>query len=363
MKQPALGLVATAVIIVISWGVVWLLGPDLFLGWASYALMGAIPFAIVVGTLWKGEHPKFIGRLPQPAKGLSYLALAAAVAALVSVLHWQIRGGGLNPPVPMAVMTIITSVVTMFFLAIAFAGWPFTLIKNKVLGGIALLLAAYLINAIIFQIFFNFGFAQGAPFYQDALDPGGLFNAWSVVVVIVTSLAVMFLFLCFDVWPLTQIGALRTQPLVGLVWTIVCFGIGVVLFWLGTSIAGMAAPTFMVTVSIPFLFGAIVVLQMLGGSLFGSLKQPARGALNGALALIVGLILAAVYRLLMPVLSGDLPAGADGEFAAELWLANSLLAVTFPFLAFFGDFFGLWPLSGKSQSGEATEPAAADPVS
>lgn len=357
MKQPALGIVATAVIIVISWGVIWLLGPDVFMGWASYALMGAIPFAIVVGAFWKSEHPTFIGRLGQPGKGLVFLVLAAVVAAVVSVIHWQLRGGGMNPPVPMAVMTIITSVVTTFFMAIAFGGWPFSLIKNKVLGGIALLVGAYVVNAILFQIFFDFGFAQGAPFYQDALDPGGLFNAWNVVVVMVTALAVMFLFLCFDVWPITNVKALRSQPLMGLVWTLACFAIGLVIFWLGTSVAGMAAPTFMVTVSIPFLFGAIVVLQMLGGSLFGTVKQPLRGVLNGALALVVGLALAAIYRLLMPVLTGDLPAGAEGGFTAELWLANSLLAVTFPFLAFFGDFFGLWPLSGKTQAAEAEEPA------
>src|SRR5690606_38877723 len=48
MKQPALGITATAVVVAISWVVILLLGADLFMGWASYALMGAIPFAILV---------------------------------------------------------------------------------------------------------------------------------------------------------------------------------------------------------------------------------------------------------------------------------------------------------------------------
>src|SRR5690606_19784827 len=177
MKQPALGITATAVVVAISWVVILLLGADLFMGWASYALMGAIPFAILVGAFWKGEHPAALERLGQPAKGVAYVGLAAVVAAVVSVIHWQVRGGGMNPPAPMAVMTIITSVVTMFFLAIAFGGWPFTLVKNRLLGGVLLLLTAYLVNAVIFQIFFDFGFAEGAPFYQPALDPAGLFNA------------------------------------------------------------------------------------------------------------------------------------------------------------------------------------------
>lgn len=360
MKQPALGIVATAVVVVISWVVIALLGADLFMGWASYALMGAIPFAILVGAFWKSEHPAALGRLGQPAKGAAYLGLTAVVAAVVSVIHWQLRGGGMNPPVPMAVMTIITSVVTMFFLAVAFGGWPFTLIRNRLLGGVLLLLTAYLVNAVIFQVFFDFGFAEGAPFYQTALDPGGLFNAWDVVVVMVTALAVMFLFICFDVWPITSVEALRSQPLLGVVWTAASFAIGLLVFWVGTSVAGMAAPTLMVTVSIPFLFGAIVVMQMLGGSLFSNVKAPAKGALNAALAMVIGLALAALYQAMMPLLSGEMPAGPEGNFAAELWLANALLAVTFPFLAFFGDFFGLWPLSRRSASAEVTEEVTAE---
>ena len=346
MKQPWLGVVATAGIIVISWLVILAMGTDLFMGWASYALMGAIPFAIVVGAFWQSAQPPALGRLGQPGKGLAYLILAAIIAAVVSLIHWQLRGGGMSPPVPMAVMTIITSVVTMFFLAIAFGGWPFSLLKNKVLGGVLLLVTAYVLNAVIFQVFFDFGFASDTGFYRADLDPGGLFTAWNVVVVMVTSLSVMFLFLCFDVWPITTVKALRAQPLMGLVWTILCFAIGLFVFWLGTSVAAMEAPTFLVTAPIPFLFGAIVVLQMLDGSLFANVKQPLKGVINAVLALVIGLVLAAIYRAMMPVLSEALPAGPAGDFAAELWLANALLAVTFPFLAFLGDFFGLWPLAG-----------------
>lgn len=362
MKQPVLGIVATSVVIAISWFVILLSGPELFMGWASYALMGAIPFAILVGAFWKGEQPAAIGRLAQPLKGVAYLGLAAVAAAVVSVVHWQLRGGGVNPPVPMAVMTIITSVVTMFFLAVAFGGWPFSLVRNKVLGGVLLLVSAYVVNAAVFEIFFDFGFAAGAPFYQPALDPGGLFNAWDVVVVMVTALAAMFLFICFDVWPITSVAALRAQPVLGAVWTAASFAIGLLVFWVGTSVVGMAAPTFMVTVPIPFLFGAIVVMQMLGGSLFGTVQGPAKGALNASLALVVGLALAALYRTVMPLLTGEMPAGPEGGFAAELWLANALLAVTFPLLAFFGDFFGLWPLSKPRGSADVAPEREVEPV-
>jgi len=347
MKQPVLGIVATGIVMVVSWVVVWLLGVDLFMGWASFALMGAIPFAITVGAFWQGSQPAAVARLAQPGRGVAFLALAAAVAAAVTALHWVGRGGGLSPPPPMAVMTIITSVVVMFFLAIVWGGWPFSLISNRLAAGITLLVAAYAINALIFQLF-DFGFAQGAPFYRPELDPGGPIDAWSVVVVMVTALSVMFLFLHFDVWPLSSVAALREQPLLGIAWTVCCFAISLLVFWWGTSVAALPAPTFMVTVSIPFLFGSIVVLQMLGGSLFPRLAQPIRGLASAVVAAVVGVLLSMLYAALMPVLSGPLPSGPEGNFAAELWLANSMLAVTFPLLAFYGDFFGLWPLAGRT---------------
>lgn len=346
MKQPRLGIVATAAVLVLALLVIALLGTDLFMGWASYAIMGAIPFALVVGGFWGGEHPRSIARLAQPARGLAYLGLAAVVAAVVSVVHWLTRGGGLTPPAPMAVMTIITSVVTAFFLVIAFGGWPFGLLRNKLAGGIALLVSAYVVNAGVFQLM-DFGFAKGSPAYRAALDPAGPFAAWDVVTVLVTALALLFLSLHFGGLPATGIAALRRQPVLGVAWTLLCVVLAVVVHVAGTAVSGLPAPTFLVTVPIPFLFGSILVLNMLGGSLFAGRRQPVRGILSALVAAVVGVALARGYAALMPVVSAPLPAGPSGGFAAEVWLANSLLAVTFPFLAFLGDFFQLWPFARR----------------
>lgn len=283
-------------------------------------------------------------RLRQPARGVAYLGLAAAAAALVSWVHWVLRAGGQAPPPPFAVMTIITSVVVAFFLTIVLGGWPFTLIPNSGLGGLALWASGYLLNAGLFALL-NFRFAAGAPWYRAALDPSGPFDAWDVVVVMVTSLAVMFAFLALDLGPLGRLAPRLGQPLFGLVWLACCLGIGLLLFWLGTAVAGLAAPTFLVRVPVPFIFGSILLSNMLGGTVFAGLPQPARGWAVIVAAPVLGSVLALGYGALMPVLSAPLPAGPGGDFAAEVWLANALLAVTFPFLAFAGDFFGLWPLA------------------
>ncbi len=90
---------------------------------------------------------------------------------------------------------------------------------------------------------------------------------------------------------------------------------------------------------------------MLQNSLFAGREQPVRGVLSAVTAAVVGTVLALLYRLVMPWVTGDLPSG-PAMFDAELWLANALLAVTFPFLAFYGDYFQLWPFA------KAPEPEA-----
>lgn len=352
MKQPVLGITASALAILLSVVLIRALGVNLVMGWASYALMGAIPFAVVVGGFWRDREPRAVIGLAQPLRGMTYLLLAAVVAAAVSVLHWLIRGGDASAPSPMAVMTIITSVVTAFLLVIVLDGWPFSLIPNKLFGGIVLLVSAYLLNAAVFHVFFNFSFAVDAPWYRADLDPAGLFNAWDVVAVMVTAAAIMFVFLLLDNWPLSTVAALRSSPAFGMAWLISCLALGWVVFWVCTSLTGMPSPTYLVRVPIPFIFGSILLLSMLHGSLNVKLPQPLAGLINIVIAMVGGSALAFGYTVLMPTLSGHLPAGAGGDFQAEIWLANALLAVTFPLLAFHSDFFRLWPLARDSQTSE-----------
>ncbi|ADU48695.1 hypothetical protein [Intrasporangium calvum] len=362
LRQPLLGVAATAVVIVVSLVFVSLFSWPTFGGWVSFALMCAIPVTIVIGAFWRGAVPAAIAERPQPVRGLLFLGLAAAVAVVVAVVHLVTIGGGVTPPVPMVIQAIITSVVVTFFLAIVWGGWPWSLVRNKLVAGVGLLATAYVVNAVLYSVLFNYEFAKGAPFYQPSLDPGGLFNAWDVTVFAVTALAVMFLFLHLDLWPLTRFGSVMRQPVLGIVWTLATVVIGGALFWLGTRGLGMAAPVFLVRVPIPFIFGSVILLNMLQGSLFRGMRQPVKGLVGAAAAAVAGSLLALGYALLMPLVTGELGSGAPG-FDAELWLANALLAVTFPAMAWAGDFFGLWPLAARGpapEAGRQAEPVAVD---
>src|SRR5664279_3931165 len=139
LKQPVLGIVATVLIMGISFGFISLFAWPTFAGWVSYAIMCAIPTTIVIGAFWKSEVPVSIARRPQPLSGALYLALAAALASVVALVHYLTVGGGFSLLTPVLIQAIIVSVVVAFWLTIMWGGWPFALIKNRVVAGLSLL--------------------------------------------------------------------------------------------------------------------------------------------------------------------------------------------------------------------------------
>jgi len=208
------------------------------------------------------------------------------------------------------------------------------------------------VNGLLFRVFFNYEFMQGAPIYVPSIDPHGMFNGWSALVFYVTALAGMFLILAFDLWPLTTDPKIMQQPVLGIVWTIMALAIGVLAFYVGVNVMKMDVVRFLVTVPVPFIFGSIVVLNMLQNSLFASLTQPLKGIGNTVAIIIIGGGLSWIYGRAAPMVTGTLNAGPPG-YDFEIWLASSLLSVTFPFLIFYAEFFQYWPLA---------KPAAAAPV-
>jgi hypothetical protein len=181
-----------------------------------------------------------------------------------------------------------------------------------------------------------------APVYVASLDPHGLFNAWSALVYIVTALSVMFLMLHFELWPLTVRPALMKQPILGLVWTAIALIVAAGVFCIGINVYGMDTVQFMVTVPIPFIFGTIVTLNMLEGSLFKNRKQPMKGLLSTVAAVLIGTGLSWLYQSLAAIVTGRLHAGPP-SYDFEIWLASALLAVTFPLLIISAVFFEFWP--------------------
>ena len=357
MRQPALGVIASLLVMAVALGFISLFAGATFMSWVAYCTICFIPMEVVIGITWGTNHPAFAGARPQPAKGLLLILVSLAVGAVVACVHFFAAGAGAAPPPPMAAQCIITSVITTFWLAVMFGGWPFVnWIKNPLGAGLTMLVACYVINFLLFRLLFDYSFMQGAPVYVAAADPHGLFNAWNVLVFEMAALAVLFLVLNFDLWPFTTSPAMMRQPVLGLLWTAVALVIGGLAYYLGVTLAGVDVVAFLVQVPIPFIFGTIIVLNMFQGSLFSKFQQPLRGVLNTLAALVIGEVLARVYGALAPVVTGTVNPGPPA-YEYEIWLASALLGVTFPFLIFFAEFFRMWPLQ-RADAVQVREQAA-----
>jgi hypothetical protein len=327
-----------------------------FAGWVSFVMLGLIPMQVVIVVLW-GANPAFASRLSQPIKGIALVLVTAVATAVISPVVFMLVGEGMAPPGPIPSHYVVIVVPTTFWLAIMMGGWPFTkMTPNPIASGLAVLVAAYVVTYVVFRIFFNYDFMQGAPVYLESA-PNGMFNGVSALVFYVTALAVMFLVLCFDLWPMTLFPAVMTQPVLGIVWTLIALvGAGLATS-IGINVAGADPMAFLTEVTVPFIFGSIIVLNMLQNTLFGRMAQPLKGVMNTIAAMAIGLMLAHLYISLSARVTGPLLSGPPG-YDREVWLANALLSVTFPFLIYHAVFFGYWPLVGAPKAAARSQAKA-----
>ena len=345
MAQPALGLVAAALVIAISTGYIAVWDFGTFNGWVAFFALSFIPFEVVTGVIW-GGNPPFAAGLRQPAKGLVLLLVTLIVGAVVSQVVYRTLGASQGDPGPMLAFFSICVIVTTFFWTIAFGGWPFTaMIKNPLAAGIATWLGCYVVGFAIYWICCDFTYLAGAPVYVASADPKGLFNAWNVVVYYMAALTILFAWLCLDLWPLTNNPRIMKQPALGIVLVGVSLVLGYELYYVGVSAMTIQNVEFLLRVPVAFIFGTILVLNMCQNSLF-KMPQPAKGVMNIVFSAVVGSVLMIAYQRLQPMLSGSLPPGPEAfqREQFQVWTANAMLAVTFPFLVFYAAYFNFWPL-------------------
>jgi hypothetical protein len=347
--QPALGIAATAIVIVVSLGYIALWDFGTFNGWVSFLALSFIPFEVITGVIW-GGNPPFVAGLRQPVKGLVLLLVTLLVGVVVSQFVYRTLGASQGDPGPMLAFFSICVIVTTFFWTIAFGGWPFTaVIKNPVAAGFATWLGCYAVGFAIYWLCCDFTFLEGAPVYIPSADPKGLFTAWNVVVYYMAALTILFAWLCFDLWPLTSSPAIMKQPTLGIVLVGASLLLGCGLYYAGVYLMRVQNVEFLLRVPIAFIFGTILVLNMCQNSLF-KMAQPAKGVLNVVFSAVVGSVLMIAYQQIQPVLSGPLPPGPEAfqREQFQVWTANAMLSVTFPFLVFYAAYFNFWPLTSPA---------------
>ncbi|NLH79668.1 MAG: hypothetical protein GX458_02335 [Phyllobacteriaceae bacterium] len=346
-RQPLLGILATLVVVAVALGAALALPPAIEAGAATIFLVAMVPTQVVMSLYWRGEVPTAVGRLPQPMRGLAFAAIAVAVAAVVALGAVMVFGGGRFEATPFVIMPLVITVPITLAQVILFEGWPFSVMTaSRALQGIAVLVATYAIAFLVDRIFFDFGFAAGAPFYRGELDPHGMFVAWVPMTALVAAVYAMLILVLFDFRPTARVferfPTLGRQPLRGLVNAVVVVAL-VAVPWLGfVTWGGMDLVDFLARVAVCLIFGIFILLVMMGGAPFVALRQPARGLVLSAAAIVLAVAAFEGYRAAATAIHA-ITAGPPG-YDLELWLASAMLGFTFPAMVAFADWFGFWPL-------------------
>ena len=94
------------------------------------------------------------------------------------------------------------------------------------------------------------------------------------------------------------------QPVLGLVWTLIAATAGAVVMWVTLGRLALDPMYVLTRITAPFIFGTIIVLNMLQNSLFARARQPLKGLANTIAAALIGGVLAQLYGRVDPLLVG-----------------------------------------------------------
>lgn len=339
------GLLATALVVAASLGVSVSVSPSFLGTWGTMVLVAMVPAQIIISLVWQSAYPVRLASLPQPWRGLAFCLLNVLCGGIVAWLVWQGVGGGMSPPSPFVNMYLILAVpVVLLLLVIPLQAWPFAQwCKDPAWLGAALLGASYGLAYLLFRSLFDFAFLSEAPFYVEALDPHGLLMAWQPLVLSIAAVVPTLALVLADFWPLSRLTG--RQPGFGLAALLLIALLSAALWLVFVTYGGMDQVLFMVRICIAVNFGYFIMLVAFGGMPEVKLAQPWRGiALSGIAILLAAGLLYLYERVALACFA--LPSGAPA-YDLELWLASSMLAVTFPALVVFANYFQFWPLTSK----------------
>ena len=321
-----------------------------YLGVFTTFIMSNVPILAILGAAWQAQYPSTKG-LDQPWPGFLLTAFAVLIGLLACFgLVNFIADGAATPFIH---VQAINTVITTFFLILAFGMWPFQ--KLSVPGkGFWTLILAYVIAWLITKLF-NFSMLSFAaptgpvPFYAEGgplaafagIAPMGPFRWECALAFYFAVLLFLFCFLALGFWPFSKSPSIMKQPVQGIVITIVCIVLGAILYLIGVSAINVEPLKFLLYL-VCFLFGLLMFMFMFQMWPGRTIKNPVGGGiLNIVLSIIVGII---AYFALGAWCTAHF--GADAmQYPFNIFAtANLLLGLTFPAWAAYSALWDFWPL-------------------
>jgi hypothetical protein len=353
VTQPWRGLFGTAITLWVAFVIATAFDLQSFLGNFTLFLMSFVAIEVVIGLGWGGKFPSVEG-WPQPWPGLFLSGFVIVVATLAYLTVNGFLGGGAAHPAT-NVLSICT-VITTFFLVIAFGMWPFQ--KGSLpTKGLLTWLLAYVITYIIWHLF-NFSLLSypagvspspiaAVPFYAAggplaalaAWAPTGPFAWESIFSFYFWALLFLFVFVHLGMWPFYKAPSLMKQPVMGIVVTITCLILSAIAYVISVQVLSIEPLKHLLN-GICYLFGALFFLVMLQTWPGRTLSQPAGGFLNVVLSIGIAIIGFYAMQAFCQWHFGKAFAYPVNIFA----MGNMMLGLTFPAWAAYGAFFDFWPL-------------------
>lgn len=354
VNQPWRGLFGTAIVVAYVLTMTSLFDAQYFNGFYTLLIMAMVPVLVMVGMGWRAQYPPTHG-LPQPWRGLLLVGFIVLLGTFAGYAAKNFLASGVAQP--FIILYLISTVITTFFLVIAFGMWPYNKLPAS-LGGWLTLITAFVLTWFLFKLF-NFSllsfpsgtnpslvapvafYAKGGPLAAFAgLAPHGPFP-WELAITFwLWAVAFLFVFINLGMWPFCKSPALMGQPVFGFVLTASCLVLALLATYIGV-VALSIEPLMFMLLGVCWLFGVLVIMtmfQMWPGRFF---KQPIWGVVNILLAVGLAVIAYFAYRAFAIWHFG----GAMQKYPIDIFtLATMMLGVTFPALAAYSDFFDFWPL-------------------
>lgn len=344
LQQPLLGIFSTLSVITVAMVFISVFSESTFSGWVSFLMMCCVPALIVCGLVWGGNYPKAVVTMSPAGKGLLLTLISAATGALIAAAILVLVADRAVPPGPQHNIFIISFIVAMFWVVAVFQCEPLaSLFKHPLVLGAAILTLCFLMAYGVFLFVMSFEFLSQAPFYQAQMDGQGPFMAFDVLTTMVSSVAMIMAFIMLDFWPVSLMPGAQ-HKVVGILWSVLWIaGLAICLRYVFVGLLQMDQVVYMAAVPIPFIFGAFIMLNLFEASLFADMPAPAKGFIYVVVSALLAAALYPLFQFLGPMVSGEMASGAP-TYQLEFWCANAMLAVCFPLIVIYTDFFQHWPL-------------------
>lgn len=336
MLQPWRGIIAVFVSVGLTIGVASNLSLDAWLGWFTVWGNTMVPIQVIIALAWGARYPP-VQRLDQPWRGIALTLFQVLIGSITALFLFKFVGGGSANPV-VNVFTI-SSVLTTFFIVIAFGCWPFHTCSTPARGLLSLMIV-YPIMAAIFQLYNFSGLFKIIPPLADIAPTGPV--PWDIALsFFFVMFAFLFVFVTMDMWPLPKAPTIMKQPIMGIALVVLCGILAGIAFMVLMTGFGLRSLDIMLGF-LCFVAGILTTVIALQGWPARSLSQPAKGFLNLIFSGAVAFVLYHIFRSFAVFHFGAEPMSTYPTYL--MILGNFMLALTFPLYVVYTVFFDYWPL-------------------